>query len=252
MRRRAAGGATAAGPRAPRAPPSEAAPAPCPRGLPGSTRPHNALPAPGRHRAGHGGRRRGLQMAGHLAMQEAVRAGTPHPHPTLGFLLSLLGWPVGAPGWGEGVSGPSQTSGSPLSMLTPGSSGDRAGHRGGRGLPGRGTSPVGCPLRPAAPAPLPWIGEPWGLGAAGRKAVSSVPLPPASCHSHLVFMWHWLCGHGRLSSLGPFMSLKGQFLVGVEGLSRGLFWQESSQGCRGRATLWGDALGPRRGQPPGF
>ena len=52
-------------------------------------------------------------MAGHLAMQEAVRAGTPHPHPTLGFLLSVW-WASGGSRREKGVPVPSQTSGSPL------------------------------------------------------------------------------------------------------------------------------------------
>lgn len=58
-------------------------------------------------RPGRAGRRRGLQMASHLAAQEAVWAGppAPPPHAVFPFPLCSAG-PVGAPGWSEGAACP--------------------------------------------------------------------------------------------------------------------------------------------------
>lgn len=59
------------------------------RGLPGGTRLRRTLPAARRHPAWPHWEERGLQMAGHLAAQEAVWAGAPctPPRPTRCFLF---------------------------------------------------------------------------------------------------------------------------------------------------------------------
>lgn len=84
------GGPTAVGPSRPAVPGCAsnaslrgAAPSlPARRGLPGSTWRYHAPPAPRRRQAWACWRRRGLQMAGHLASREAVRAGAPYPAPS--------------------------------------------------------------------------------------------------------------------------------------------------------------------------